>query len=215
MNQKRAIGIFLSLMIFLLASGCGGGQAEAEARQEAEKAAESMEDAATQMEEAASKMEEAARKMREGETVEVVDFRKLKEMLPEKLAGMDRKSSEGEKSGGFGMVFSSARATYKSDDNASLEVNIVDSGGVGMVIMGMAAWSQIEVDRETEEGYERTTMVDGFKAFEKYNNKTQSGEMSIIVDSRFIVTVNGRNITEAQLKEAIGGLDVGQLSNLQ
>ena len=190
-----------------------GRSADKEAEETREEAAGQMEDAAAQMQEAAQKMEEAAQKMAKGENVAVVDFRQLKELLPEKIAGMDRKTSEGEKTGGFGFTFSTARATYE-EDNKRLEVNIADTGGVGMAIMGMAAWSQMEMDRETEEGYERTTMIEGYKAFEKYNSRDQRGEISLIVGSRFIVNIEGRNISEKDLQAAVKGIDLAKLEKL-
>ena len=66
----------------------------------------------------------------------------------------------------------------------------------------MAAWSNVEVDRESEDGYERTTTIDGHKAYEKYDSKTQRGEYSVIVDDRFIVTMEARNVDEDDFKDA-------------
>jgi type II secretory pathway pseudopilin PulG len=49
------------------------------------------------------------------------------------------------------------------------------NGAMGM--MGLAAWSIAEVDKETATGYEKTTKIDGNKAYEKYDNDQKDGEI--------------------------------------
>lgn len=45
-------------------------------------------------------------------------------------------------------------------------------------LIGVAAWSMIDRDKETENGYEKTTTYKGNKAYEKYNSKNKNGENS-------------------------------------
>ncbi|MEN0006459.1 MAG: hypothetical protein AAF798_20065 [Bacteroidota bacterium] len=136
-----------------------------------------------------------------GDASEVIDFRELKKLMPEKLVGLERTAHEGQKAGMMGFNISTAQATYKEDDKR-IEVSINDIAGFGAAISSMAAWSTIEIDRESEDGYERTTTIDGHKAFEKYDAKTQRGEYNVLVNDRFIVTMEARNIDEDDFKKA-------------
>jgi len=79
----------------------------------------------------------------------------------------------------------------------------------------LAAWSKLDVDRETDDGYERTTTFDGHKAYEKYNDKRKRGEINLIVNSRFIVQVEGRGVEMDELKRAIKKIDLDDLAKLK
>ena len=144
---------------------------------------------------------------------EAVDFRDLKDLLPQRLVGIKRTDIEGERAGIGSLKFSTAKAEY-DDGDAEFEVTIVDGGGIGAVITGMAAWSNIEVDSESDDGYERTTTIDGYKAYEKYDSRREDGSVAIFVEDRFIVTVEGRNVTEKQLKKALKAIDIDDLKRL-
>lgn len=165
--------------------------------------------------EAFQQMAEKAQEMQEKGPVDPVDFRKLKEMLPASAAGMERTEASGEKNGAMGFSLSQAEGKYEKDD-ASMEVNIVDTGGVGgMAMMGMAAWAMAEVDKETSTGYEKTTRIDGNKAYEKYDNERKNGELNILVGDRFIVSVKGRNVSMDQMKDTLDDLDLDKLAKME
>jgi hypothetical protein len=113
----------------------------------------------------------------------------------------------------MGFKVSTAEARYKEDDS-SIKVTILDVAGTG-ALMGMAAWTMIDMDKENENGYEKTTKYKGFKAFEKYNSKNKDGEMAVIVASRFIVTVSGNNVEMDKIKSTLDDIDLGKLEDLE
>ena len=96
-----------------------------------------------------------------------------------------------------------------------IEVNIVDVAGVAAAMMGMASWATVEIDRESDDGYERTTKIGGNKAFEKYDANQKTGELNLIVDERFIIAIKGRNIEEKDLRKALDKISVKKLSRLE
>ena len=163
------------------------------------------EDAQENIKDAMNKMQDAMKEMNNGEKVEVINFRELQELLPEKLNGYERVSKGGETAGAMGMNISTAKAKYEKGDQ-KFEVNIVDTGGFGMAMMSMAAWSQITVDREDENGYERTTTIDGNKCYEQYK-KNGDSQIAMIIDDRFIITGNGDIESEKDMKELRGLID--------
>ena len=160
-------------------------------------------------------MADKAKEMQEKGPVDPVDFRELKEMLPATAAGLERTEATGEKNGAMGFSLSQAEGKYK-DGEASMTVNIVDTGGVGgMAMMGMAAWAMAEVDKETATGYEKTTRIDGNKAYEKYDNERQNGELGVLVGDRFVVTVTGRKVTMDQMMATLDDIDLGKLAKME
>ena len=133
---------------------------------------------------------------------ELVDFRILKEALPEKFSGMVRADYNGQKSGFAGLSISSASAEYQ-DGYKTINISLLDTGGLGAAISTLASWSQIEIDKESDNGYERTTLIDGKKAVEKYDRTTKEGEISFLAADRFIVTVKGSNVEVGDLTKAL------------
>lgn len=191
----------------LLLTSCGSNQEEKEAQEKAE--AQSPADAL-------QAIADKAKKMGDREAVDPVDFRKLKDLLPENLAGMSRTEATGEKTGAMGFTVSTAQAKYKGSADESLDIEIVDTGGIaGVSTMALAAWSIAEIDKETTHGYEKTTTLDGHKAFEKYDNESKSGEINVLVADRYVVNVEGDHVTVDQIKEALKGIDLGKLGDLK
>ena len=74
--------------------------------------------------------------------------------------------------------------------------------------MGMAAWANLSIDKEDSNGYERTTKIDGHKAYEKYNTKSERGEVSIFFKERFIVKVEGRKVKMEDIIEVAKEIDL-------
>jgi len=145
----------------------------------------------------------------------VVDFRELKALLPAELPGMKRTSASGEKNSAMGMTVATAEASYEGEE-AGLEIKITDMGGTG-TLMGMAAagWTMAEIDRETDTGYERTTVIDGNKAHETYDTEEKRGEIEVLVAGRFMVEIDGQGVTADQLKSAVGKIDLKKLAGLK
>jgi len=144
---------------------------------------------------------------------EVVNFRELQSLLPDRMAGLERTDFSGQTTGAMGFSISVAEAIFE-DGDARLEVVITDTGGLVSIATGIASWTTLEIDRETQDGYERTTTINGFKAFEKYNRRNRRGELSLFVDDRFVVVIKGRNIEEDAFHEAVQEMDLNELANL-
>jgi hypothetical protein len=206
--KQISILFLLALAASLAFYSCGGGKAD-QAEQAAE---EAQEEAEKSVEQAMQEMQQALKG--DGEAAEVIDFRQLKELLPEKLAGMERTEHTGEKVGMMGINMSTARATYRQGDQ-SLEASIIDFAGVGMALVGVAAWANMEFDRETDQGYERTGKIDGYKSFERYDSADKSGETSVLVADRFILAVSGTKVEARELEKAIQELNPKKLARLK
>ena len=200
----RFFSVLWCLLLGALLTTCGGdSEAPAETPETSNEAPQSVA-------EAMQEVEKAVEQMNDGKAVEVIDFRELKALLPQRLLGMERTAHEGEKAGAMGIVVSNAEAEYEDGDRR-LQVKIVDTGGIMGAAMGMAAWAKVEVDRETQDGYERTTTIDGHKAFESYQTDTGTGELNLLIDERIVVSLEGRNLEPAALRTALEQLDLEEL----
>ncbi|HEY8165988.1 MAG TPA: hypothetical protein VIF83_10595 [Gemmatimonadaceae bacterium] len=151
-----------------------------------------------------------------GKKVEVVEFRVLKDMLPESLSGMNRTDATGEKNAAMGMAVSTANGSYQNDQGGSIQLKITDIGSMtGLVGMAAYAWAASEIDRETSTGYEKTTKFNGYKAHEKYDNSSKYGELSVLVGDRFVVESQGNSVDMNAIKDALGKVDLGKLDRMK
>ncbi len=154
------------------------------------------------------------------EATPVVDFRELKALLPESLAGMKRTRASGEKSAAMGMNVSYAEAAYEAAEGGAeqgaVEVKISDMGGMGgFMAMAQASWTTTEIDKETDTGFERTTLINNFKAHEEYDNTTRSGDIQIMVAGRYVVEISGSQVSMDSLRDAAKSMDLHKLSTLK
>jgi hypothetical protein len=199
--------LYTSLICTLLLSSCGNKEED----ENKEEASVSALGAMKAMKEMAAQAEE----LEKNGPVEAVDFRTLKDMLPADADGLPRKEASGEKNGTAGLVISTAKGEYANTDNSeTIDLTIVDAGGTTM-LMGLAAWSVVEVDKETENGYEKTGKMGDYKSFEKYDNTNKDGELAILVNKRFIVTAKGRGVSMDKLKATVEEVDLPKLASLK
>ena len=147
------------------------------------------------------------------EQIEVVDFRTLKAKLPQKINRMKRMNAEGEKTGAFGIKVSKAYARYE-DDRRKLEVEIVDTGGMGFAKIGLAAYGQIEIDKESDHGFERTYTEDDVRYHVKFDQNQEEGFFKAFVDDRFLVNIEGWGISATDLEKAMNTINPKSLSKL-
>jgi hypothetical protein len=159
----------------------------------------------------------AAEAMRQNEgTAEAVDFRALRETLPETVAGMERTDASGERRNMGGFSMSTAKGEYEGDDG-KLEISVVDAGGAGPLAALGAAWLIAGVDRESSTGYERTTRFASYPAYEKVEDRGRGvrSELQFVVADRFFVTVKGSDVDMAALHAAAGQIDTRALEGMR
>ena len=230
-SQSR---IALCVAAVLLVSACGktpDQQAREDAGQKMKDAGKQMEQAGKQMEEALKQggqgMGDAMAKMGQAVTgavggaaqtvatpVEPVDFRDLKAMLPESIGSMKRTSAEGEKSGAMGIVVSHAEGRYENEGN-SLRVKITDPGNLSGFAAMAAMWMNVEVDRETDNGYEKTGSIGDRRYHEKYDKSAKSGEYTMVVGKRYMVEVQGNGVDMATMKKALEQINLAKLESMK
>ena len=135
----------------------------------------------------------------------------LKGLLPEKLGNLKRVSYNAERAG-FGIKVSKANAEY-GDGEKRLSLMITDLGGAsGLAKMGRAMF-ETEIDREDENGFEKTTTYKGHKSFQRLQRSGDQsiGEMMVFVDDRFTVQLDGQNVAYKDMIKAMDQVDLKAL----
>ena len=147
------------------------------------------------------------------EPADPVDFRRLRELLPETAAGLDRGDAEGSKEGAMGFTISKASASYSDSADASATVTVTDMGGVQFAMMMGLAWTMTEIDRESGTKIERTLEFDGYPAYLEYNSDGGRGSLQVLVADRFAVQAEGRGLDADQLEALVESVGLGTLED--
>ena len=137
----------------------------------------------------------------------------LRGIVPERLAVLRAANISVERNAALGMQISQAEATYSDGAGKELDLEIMDMGGT-MGLMAFAAWANIEQDRQTNTGYERTYKQNNRVLHEVWDQRSMHGEFSVITGNRFMVKVEGNAPNMDALKLAAGGIDLAALDRL-
>jgi len=128
--------------------------------------------------------------LHEDSDIEPVDHRKLKDMLPREVAGMERYDTDGSSSSVLGIRTSNVEAKYEGP-NSNMSIKIVDLGSIsGAATVGLE-FIDTSIDREYDHGFERTTEIAGYPAILKFDDRGrhQRHEAVIMVSERFVVEI--------------------------
>ena len=188
------------IIISLLFVGCFGESNEEKQKiKEEEKVEEGITGALKQLEKALDDVQD-------GEKKPPVDKEKLKALFPDNIKDMKRVSREVQSGNMVGVSGVHANAKYRGEDGR-LELSVVDGGGLGSTLLDIAGKNlNLEIDKETEHGYERTTEIDGHRALEKYNAQTKRGEITIFAFKQFVVSVKGKGLDMKEIKKVLSNL---------
>jgi len=134
-----------------------------------------------------------------------IDYKKLKESLPETIAGLKRTEASGEKSGFGAMKISQAHASYAKDkekpEAGTIELMIIDHGANKDVVQGIGQLLKFEIDKEGDEGFQKTLKIQEQPAMQQYTNEGKSGTLQILVSDRYYITINTTGLSADEFKK--------------
>jgi Yip1 domain len=148
-----------------------------------------------------------------GSQVEALSTDRIKSFLPATIAGLKQTSSSAERNGALGMQVSEAKATY-GEAGRSVDLEITDMAAA-KGLMGLASWANIEEDKQTQTGYEKTFKQGDNMIHEEWDNSAKRGEYGAMLAGRFMVTARGDAGSIDELRAAVGSVDLAGLAALR
>ncbi len=149
----------------------------------------------------------------DGKPVDPIPFQTLQTHLPT-VDGWERGEVEGERMTSP-VPFSQVETQFRKGDSR-IDVKIIDTGFAQMLI---APWSMMLASgysRESTNGYEKATTVSGNPAIEKWQAKQRRGELNVLVNKRFMVTVEGHRVDDVKDVQAFASaIDFGKIAALK
>ena len=145
--------------------------------------------------------------------VDPVSFRELQTAFGD-LSGWEKGKATGERMTAP-VNYSVAKISYTKGD-ARIEEEISDSAFNQMLLVPFSMFLTTGYEKETENGYEKSAKVGEFPGFEKWNSGSHRGELTAIVNKRFIVQVTGHNIPDQKMvQDAMASIDLKKLASLK
>lgn len=216
MNANWRVALVLAATCAVAA--CGKSNEE-KAAEEMQKSAEQMqgsaEDMAKGFEAMAKGLASAAGAATDGEMkpVDPVSFRELQTVMPE-VSGWQRENPTGERMTSP-FSFSQASVTHRNGD-AEIEQKILDSGFNQLLFAPFTMFMTAGYEKETQDGFERSVMIAGNPGWERWDKNTKNGELNVVVNKRFLVQLEGRNIDDVKALHAVlEQTDLKKLAALQ
>jgi hypothetical protein len=145
--------------------------------------------------------------------VDPVNFRDLIALLPAP-AGWEREKPTGERMSAP-VNFADASVRMMKGD-ATVTAKITDSALNQLLVAPFAMFLAGNFEHETDHGYEKAVKIGDAPAFEKWDSETKSGNLTVVVNKRFIVEIDGSTIDDPKVLHAIlGEIDLKKLADLK
>lgn len=141
-----------------------------------------------------------------------VSTESLKALIPGDVAGYARANLETSSTGSGDVQIGVAKADYQKGE-AAFQLSVTDLGPMG-AMAALASGMGAQQTRETDEGYEKVSTVDGRLVSEEWNRQSKFGKYSVVVADRFSVEAEGTADSVDDLKRAVGAVDAGRLEAL-
>lgn len=214
MKRELIVGLAVAVCV----AGCGRSAEEQQAEQQAEQAAQA-EKAAEEATEGLDDMAKALGALAGGaaadgeKPADPVSFRDLIALLPD-VDGWERSEPTGERMTSP-FPFSNAEARY-TRGSANVKVTMTDSGFNQFLLAPYAMFLKAGFERESTDGYEKSTQLNGHPGWETWSTSGNRGELNALVGKRYLVQIEGRNLDDAKaLHQFASRLDMARLAALK
>ncbi|HEY8195349.1 MAG TPA: hypothetical protein VIG04_00110 [Gemmatimonadales bacterium] len=142
-----------------------------------------------------------------------VSFKVLIDYLPEEVEGMKANPPKGETTTMGEWQYSQAETRYQSEDGEkSAKVGLFDYAHIPMLYAPFQMMMNMNMSKESTEGFERSTKIGGFPAHEKWTSAGEENEVTIMVADRFVVTTTTRGLGENSAKKIAESIDLKGLA---
>jgi hypothetical protein len=206
-------GFVVCAALALAVAACGSKE-EKQAEQAAQTAEQGAAEAAKGLEQLAKGLEAmAGGGSGDQKPVDPVSFRDMMALFPD-IDGWEKEKPTGERMT-QPFAFSTAQVAYTKGD-ARVEVKMTDSGFNQLLLTPYAMFLTAGYEKETAEGYEKSTQVAGQPGWEKWSAEAKDGELNALVGKRFLLQIEGSQVDDIKvLHEVAGKIDMAKLAALK
>jgi hypothetical protein len=213
MKRAGIIAVVAGVVAIWVSAGCGKSREEKAAEQTAQAAEKGAAEAAKGLEQMAKGLGAMAGGTGDVKPVDPVSFRDMQALFPD-LDGWEKGKPTGERmSAPFS--YSQAEVTYTKGDSR-IQLKMIDSGFNQLLLTPYAMFLTAGYEKETSDGYEKSTKVNGQPGWEKWDSSSKDGELNALVGKRFLVQIEGNQIDDTKVLHAVAGkIDMGRLAALK
>ena len=143
---------------------------------------------------------------------EPLHYTKLLPFLPDKVEGYVAEKPGGSSAAAMGFKLSEVSRTYHRGTESGTEtvtVKITDGAGNQFFAAAHAAGTQFS--HQTDDGYEKGFILDGFPAVEKFTADTKDGSLNVFIAGRYLVEVTTSGLESPTLEEWWKKIDTKKL----
>lgn len=214
--MRREIVLWCAMSCLVFTVACGKSEEEKKV-EDVQKAAEQVQDSASEMAKGLQEMAKGFQGLAGGDPdqkpVDPVGFRELQAAFGD-LSGWEKGKPTGERMTSP-VNYSVAKVTYTKGDE-TIDAEISDSAFNQMMLIPFATFLTAGYEKETEHGYEKSVKIGEFPGWEKWDSEDKSGEISALVNKRFVVELSGHNLSDVkELQRAMQAMDMQKLARLQ
>ena len=206
--MKSFIHVCMAALIIVFFPGCGSKE------DAAQKEAGLLE----QMAKTAEQAQKSVEQMQNGpagdkKPVPPVSFKVLMNFLPADVGGMKAADPSGETQTMGEWSFSNASARYTSADGyKNAKVEISDFAYIAPLYATYTLLFNMKFSRETMEGFERSTKINEYPAYEKWTTASKDGQTTVLIGERFIVVVETHGLDEGAARKVVENMDLKKLA---
>jgi len=143
------------------------------------------------------------------------DHKILQKYLPKNIPGFIRLNETGATSKFGTSTFATAEVIYSKNDGTTISVQILDYAGIEELYAPYDSYIRSNVSIDDVEGFAHTMKVNGYPAFESYQKDLQTAQLSVIVENRIIVDLNGTEVDEFEdLRTILKKIDLNKLAEI-
>lgn len=145
---------------------------------------------------------------------EPVPDEKLRELLP-KMDGWQAQAPQSKTSSIGPQKVSQASASYEQtvgEKTQTVSLEILDGNNVSSIYAPFAVMAHSQGDKL--DVHKMRIEIDGYPGMEEWKPEAGTVKVLLLVGRRFVVTLNGRNLTPALVRQTIQAIDLKKLAAL-
>jgi hypothetical protein len=157
-------------------------------------------------------------RIKRGDTL-AMNYTRLREYLPTSIPGYKSEDTDGQTTnmGGFSLSTVTRRFTKEGDEGSYIEIQLVDYNQAADMYQGLTFWAA-GIESESDTKFERTFKppFDNAVAYEVYNKKDKTAEVTYALDWRFILSLKAskQDGTDFLKQIATNSMKTKELSSL-